>query len=219
MDSNFEMRKFIDENNEENENVPSVLYKKAVNHMDKGYYWEAIDLYEKAANLGSVKAQSDLANLYLYGIEEIGIKSYHPNALKWFLKLAEQGDEEAQFQCDYLYYYGLRNSQESKETIEEVLETSEVEDTNAFKLAGQMYYFGEGVERDVQIGIEYFRRAADQGDVDALIAVCACCYENGKLGETISYLNMVESHHYVLTESHMNWLAQIKYNLMDEIRI
>ncbi|MBG9543605.1 hypothetical protein ABE29_12625 [Cytobacillus firmus] len=212
MDLNIDMSKFIDENKNENENVSSVLYKKAVNHMDKGYYWEAIELFEKAANLGSVKAQSDLANLYLYGIEEIGIKSYHPNALKWFRKLAEQGDEEAQFQCDYLYYYGLRNSQESKETIEEVLETSEIEDTNAFKLAGQMNYFGEGVRQDLQQGIEYFRRAADQGDVDAQIAVCACLCETGKLGESINYLNMIETNH-VLEDGHKNWLAQIKSNL------
>ncbi|WP_052353833.1 tetratricopeptide repeat protein [Neobacillus jeddahensis] len=211
--SNIDVWNVIGENNNEEEGASSVLYNKAENQMYKGNYRKAIDLYEMAANLGFVKAQSYLADLYFCGLEGTGIEPNHPKALKWFQKLAEQGEELAQFNCDYLYYFGVGTTKDDEGTFEAVLQSSVVEERNALKLAGQMYYFGEGVKQDVQKGIEYFKKAADQGDLEGQIAVCACYLETRKHDKTVSYLNMIETAHYDLTDGHKNWLAQIKSNL------
>lgn len=201
------------ENNNEEEGAFSVLYEKAENQMYKGNYREAIDLYEMAANLGVIKAQSYLANLYLCGLVGTDIKPNHPKALKWFQKLAEQGDEVAQFQCDYLHYFGEGTTKDDEEIFETVLQSSEVDRRNALKLVGQMYYFGEDVKQDERKGIEYFKKAADQGDLEGQIAVCACYLELGKLDETISCLKLIETAYDDLTDLQKNWLAQIKSNL------
>lgn len=211
--SNIDTLDVIGENNNEEEGAFSALYKKAENQMYKGNYREAIDLYEMAANLGVIEAQSYLANLYLCGLEGTNIEPNHPKALKWFQRLAKHGDEVAQFQCDYLQYFGEGTTKEDKETLETVLQSSEVDERNGLKLVGQMYYFGEGVKQDVQKGMEYFKKAADQGDLEGKIAVCACYLETGKHDKTVSCLNMLEKVHYDLTDGQKNWLAQIKSNL------
>ncbi|MCM3765485.1 tetratricopeptide repeat protein [Neobacillus niacini] len=211
--SNINSWDVIGENNNEEEDAFSSLYKKAENQMYKGNYREAIDLYEMAANLGVIEAQSYLANLYLCGLNGTDIEPNHPKALKWFQKLAEHGDEIAQFQCDYLHYFGVGTTKEDRETLETVLQGSEVDERNALKLVGQMYYFGEGVMQDVWKGIEFFKKVADLGDVEGQIAVCACYLEIGKIDETISCLNMIENANYDLVEAQKNWLAQIKSNI------
>jgi uncharacterized protein len=210
--SNIDVWNVIGENNNDEEGASLVLYNKAENQMYKGNYRKAIDLYEMAANLGFVKAQSYLADLYFCGLEGTGIEPNHPKALKWFQKLAEQGEEIAKFNCDYLYYFGVGTTKDDKGTFEAVLQSSAVEERNALKLAGQMYYFGEGVKQDVQKGIEYFKKAADQGDLDAQIAVCVCCYETRNNNEIINYLKMIEENDYELTDGHKNWLEHINCN-------
>jgi TPR repeat protein len=79
------------------------------------------------------------------------------------------------------------------------------------KFLGQMYYLGgHGINQDLQKGIIFFKKAAYRGDIDGQMAVCACCYEAGKMDEAKRFFNMIEKNNCDLADEHKKWLEQIK---------
>ena len=64
----------------------------------------AVALYRKAAELGSVAGQYDLAYAYARGL---GVERDATNAAKWYQAAAEGGDPMAQFDLGQRYEKGL----------------------------------------------------------------------------------------------------------------
>jgi TPR repeat protein len=63
--------------------------------------------------------------------------------------------------------------------IPTLTELSERGDARAQFSLGYIYFTGDGVEKDEEMGIGYMRRAADQGDSDALSFLADCTRKNG----------------------------------------
>ena len=64
---------------------------------------KAVELWQKAAELGNDKAQYNLGACYNDGD---GVEKNKEEAVKWFRKAAEQGNAEAQFNLGNRYYAG-----------------------------------------------------------------------------------------------------------------
>lgn len=126
---------------------------------------EAVAWYQKAAELGFAGGQCNLARCYANGI---GIPVNAAEAARWYLKAAEQGHVESEYWMGWLY-----------QTAEGVPQRDVAESRKWYLKAAERGYGpaqynlgisyleeGEG-ERDRQEGINWLKRAAAQGNVNA----------------------------------------------------
>ncbi|MGN1265920.1 MAG: hypothetical protein ACI4UL_08895 [Muribaculaceae bacterium] len=75
-----------------NDMTPEEMVTKGVNEYNNANYYDAFELFKKAAELGYAKAQNNLGVLYKQGV---GVEKNLSYAAYWFAKAAEQGDEDA----------------------------------------------------------------------------------------------------------------------------
>lgn len=152
------------------------LMKLAGKAYNEEKYEEAFELYEKAAEQGTPKAQFFLGQLYEFGEE---IKQDCKKAFEWYKKSAEQDDNDAQFKIAYMYTNGLWGKQDYKKTIEWYLKSAEQGNNVAQYNLGVMYENGQGVEQNYEKAVEWYLKAAEQGDADAQYNL-GVMYENGR---------------------------------------
>ncbi|CAH0169411.1 tetratricopeptide repeat protein [Peribacillus simplex] len=209
----FDYSDALDAKMEKDKTDPSNLYKKGERLMSRDKHEEAIRYYEKAAGLGSYEAQEYLAELYLYGDQEINLKPNHTKALKWFQKLAEQGNDDAMYQCARFYGQGWGTTANSKKAFDYALKSATKGNNEGLKFAGCMYLKGEGTEKNEAKGIEYLKRAARQEDLYAHVLLF--CYFFGKqmLEEAISYHKLIEMNKESLNEDDKKWFEDVTLQL------
>ena len=118
-----------------------------------GDYDKATDYYKLAAEQGHDVAQYNLGNMYENGK---GVEQSYAKAAEWYCKAAEQGNHEAQRQLGYLYDVGLGVELNKKRAAELYRKAGYVN-------PGLMYE----TERNYEKAIEWYFRAAEQGDVRA----------------------------------------------------
>jgi hypothetical protein len=75
----------------------------AVKAKEARDFSKALELYQKAAELGSVDAMSACGNMYRQGL---GTTKDNAKALYWYEKAAEHGRSAAQVICGLMYYNG-----------------------------------------------------------------------------------------------------------------
>jgi TPR repeat protein len=75
----------------------------AVKAKEAKDFSKALELYQKAAELGSVDAMSACGNMYRRGL---GTKKDNAKALYWYEQAAEHGRPAAQVICGLMYYNG-----------------------------------------------------------------------------------------------------------------
>lgn len=98
--------------------TPEELYIEASFKHDEGDYAQAFLLWEKAANMGHINAQTELAHCYYLGE---GIAQNNTKALEWYIKAANQGNSIAQCSLGLCYYRGIgvsKDLQEAKKWFE-----------------------------------------------------------------------------------------------------
>ena len=114
-------------------------------------YEKATDYYKLAAEQGHDIAQFNLGDMYENGK---GVEQSYTKAAEWYCKAAEQGNHEAQRQLGYLYDVGLG------------VELNKIRAAELYRKAG---YVDPGLmyetERNYEKAIEWYVRAAKQGDV------------------------------------------------------
>ena len=117
----------------------------------------AMSYYLQSAENGNQYARYQLGKLYLSG-EEVPQDTI--KAESWLLKSAEQENEYAQYTLGKLMLSDGRT-----ESGIYWLEKSALQDNQyAQHQLGKTYFFGNGVERDIEKAIEYLTRSAEQGN-------------------------------------------------------
>ena len=80
----------------------------------------------------------------------------------------------------YLHGKDVREKQDNNKGIDkEIYQKAEQGDVDALNEIGNMYFDGQGVEKDDKKALEYYTKAAEKGDTDALINI-GVMYANGQ---------------------------------------
>jgi TPR repeat protein len=141
----------------------------------KGDYATAIPIYRSLAEKGNVSAQKRLGFIYESGA---GLKRDWVESAKWFSKAADGGDESAVFVLSFLGRYWRDRAGANATPI--IYELVEKVAKSGFAVAqfslGVMYYpIGDpsfdATKGNLAQALVWYRRAAEQGDVDAQIAL------------------------------------------------
>ena len=145
------------------EDLSSILLR-ASELYNLGYYKNAFELYEKAAERGSVAAEVTLGLLYYSGQ---GVSQSYEKAAEHFRKAANMGNVYAEFLIGHMYYEGLGVSQSYETAAKWFMLCSDEGEPNCEFLLGCLYISGEGVEKSQEKGEKLVRRAAAQGNEEA----------------------------------------------------
>lgn len=146
---------------------------------DKGFE-RAAKWYRLAAEQGDLGAQLRLAKAYERGVE---IERKPEQVLKWYLKAAEQGDREAQIQVAQMYEQGSGTPQNPAEAgrwylraalnggapaIALIQKAAELGHADGQYWLARAYAEGRDTARDIEVSVQYLRRAAAQDHPEAL---------------------------------------------------
>ncbi len=123
---------------------------------------ESFRLMKASANQGYAKAQCQLAGCYDYGLN--GITKNHEEAMKWWRKAAEQDDPDGQ--CNVGKDYFETNNYD--EAFKWFKKSAEQGFSDGQLFLGMCYFMGFGVEQDKTRGYDLVKRAAEQGNQEAV---------------------------------------------------
>lgn len=126
-----------------------------------------IQLTKECAEKGNIHAQKDLAIAYSSG--KYGIIQNLDEALKWETKAALQGDPEAQYSVGLSYEV----REDYKYAMEWYLKASNQNYAKAQLYIGKLYAYGEGVSRDIDKAIYWYRKAAENGNISAQMIIAS----------------------------------------------
>ena len=141
-------------------------------------YSEIVELTEKAANLGLVKAQAELADIYNYGT---GVTKDVKKSAFWQQKAADRGNVVSMQQLGDKYYFGRGVAKDFKQAINWYEKARALGDDESIQQLAEMYEAGEGVDEDINKAILLYEEAAALGNKDAY-ADLADIYMKGERG-------------------------------------
>ena len=159
-------------------------------------YLKAAELFRQSTNQENVEALRNLGRLYRNGqgvardsaeaanhedaIAQLyigcrySLVQKHAEAVIWFDRAAEQGNVNAQLCLGAMYYEGILFAQDFDEAFKWLIKASKQQDLEAQWqfILGHIFYFKKSAE-----AVDWFRRAAEQGDVKAQLCLGAINYE------------------------------------------
>ena len=138
-------------------------------------YANAVELLQKAVNLGYAEAQYKLGYMYQYGQ---GVKKNYIKALELYKKAADQDYVDALCNIGYMYEYGLGVNKNLGKAIEWYQKGAERGDAVSQDNLGIRYESGMGVKRNYAKAFELYLKAAEQGYAKGQYHV-GCLYEKG----------------------------------------
>ncbi len=134
---------------------------------------EANRLIHQAAELGYVKAQTDLGGMYLMGGR--GTRQDGREALKWFLRAREQGNIASEVFIGDIFFYGIGVPRDVKTGMEHWLVAAEAGLVEAqFRLGNTLLAQGERKQE----GIAWLTKAASAAQASRHQAAAACVLAN-----------------------------------------
>ena len=137
-------------------------------------YLEAVKWYRKAAEQGDMNAQYNLGYMYEYGK---GVTPDKAEAKKWYQNVAKQGSEDAKKALRRLSRW---KPGKGEDKLTQLKRDAENGDAEAQYQLGFNYFHGyDGVKEDHEEAVKWYRKAAEQGHVDAQILL-ASCYSKGE---------------------------------------
>jgi TPR repeat protein len=126
---------------------------------------KAAKLYKRAAELGSSEAMMHLGLLYANGAD--GVKQDRKKAVQLYRRAADRGHAVAQYNLGQQ----LRDEGSLEESVVYYTRSAQQGCTLAEYNLGVAYWQGVGVERDLDEGTRWMKRAAAKGDEDAVEAL------------------------------------------------
>ena len=118
---------------------------------------------------GDTDAQLKLGYIYEMGI---GVSADFQEALNWYMKAAEQGDSNGQYNVGMMYrdsFYSEIIDQDYKEAIKWLSMAAKQGHDDAQYFLGDMYLKGNGVKQNKYTAFEWFKKAADSGEMLAIL--------------------------------------------------
>ncbi len=129
-------------------------------YYNKKKYKEAVAIWQKLADEGSVDAQYWLGICYSMGR---GVGKDKKKAAYWYEKAANQGDADMQYKIGFAYKWGrgvLKNDEKAIYWLEKSANKGNV---SAQYCLGECYYEGIGVTKDYSKAAYWYSKAADNG--------------------------------------------------------
>jgi uncharacterized protein len=120
----------------------------------------AIHYYEKAADLGSARAEAILGNIFATGAQG---KPDYEQAVKWYRRAADQGQPDAQFGLAVRYALGQGLPVDLQEALRLFTAAADQGHAGAEYNLATMYEEGNGTPADLSLAAHYYQPAADQG--------------------------------------------------------
>ncbi len=145
---------------EEEKEQADAIYKKAKKYQDDELYDKAFELYQQAADMGSMEAVAGLGWCYYGGN---GVEKDLEKALEYNSEAADAGVARAQNNLAWMYEYGEGVKKNKVKAAELYRLASEQGYAYAQCNLGHMYEDGIGVPQDFTQAVEWYRKAAEQG--------------------------------------------------------
>lgn len=154
-------------------------YNAGVQYYKSKDYTKAVECFKSAANAGMVEAQYMMGRCCEEGRGEFGsytVIECGQMATQWYKKAAEQGNSSAALSLGYYYShgsygYGKLNNPDYNAAFKYYKMAADNGNPTAQKRVGECYEFGLGVAENEIIAAEWYRKAAKQGDNDAVQAL------------------------------------------------
>ncbi len=125
---------------------------------------QAFAWYQKAADAGNDAGMENLAVCYQHGE---GIPQNIESAYKWRLKAANLGHPVSRRWLGKHLIHGAGVEADAAKGIQMLKDLSE-EDPHACMMLGEVYYFGEGIDADMEVATTWLQRAAEGEVSEAL---------------------------------------------------
>ena len=132
------------------------IMRRANSLYKSGNFNGAANQYQKAAMMGSAKAQNALAVMYTEGR---GVPQSFGEAIKWFQKSAAQNFSEAEYNLARIHYKGTGVPKNVKQAKQWFQKSAAHGHPKAQDELGQLYYS----KRDFRQAANWFSKAAEQG--------------------------------------------------------
>ena len=178
---NFEEAVNEDENNTEAKMLLAEMYEKGL-YVEQSYL-KAFELYREASEKGNSKATFIIgyyAENKLYDdVKEFG--EYEDTAIQNYTKACEEGNSDAYAKLGLIYEKGYFDVEiDLKNAVENYQKSVDI-DENPVGLngLGNAYYNGNVYKRNYAMAVEYYTKAALNGNLDALNNL-GICYEYGR---------------------------------------
>jgi len=136
---------------------------------------KTIELYEKAAQMGSLEALLELANLYYKGKE---VERSYEKAFRFYERAADNGSRKAHLELSRMYDIGLgveRSEEKAMEQCSLAMGDGKTCDSYDMGILHSCEYWKECPERS----FEWFSRAAEEGEPLAYLQL-GMMYMEGK---------------------------------------
>ena len=120
----------------------------------------AVEILREAANQGAPRAQYSLGLIYQAG------ESVHQDSAKafeWYTKAANQGNADAQYNLGWMYRKGEGVRQDHNKAFEWYTKAANQGNAEAQAMLGSMYSEGEGVHQDDSKAAQWIEKSANQG--------------------------------------------------------
>lgn len=121
-------------------------------------YEEAFKWYKLAAEQGHVEAQFVLGKCYFCGW---GVEQDYAEAEKWFEKAVDNGYDIAEITSWFIDWDDEASEEELKHILIWYQWAADEGDMDAQNILGHRYYEGNGVEKNLNKALEYFRKYFD----------------------------------------------------------
>ena len=189
---NFEEAVNEDENNTEAKMLLAEMYEKGL-YVEQSYL-KAFELYREASEKGNSKATFMIgyyAENKLYDdVKEFG--EYEDTAIQNYTKACEEGNSDAYAKLGLIYEKGYFENYQKSVDIDE--------NPVGLNGLGNAYYNGNVYKRNYAVAVEYYTKAALNGNLDALNNL-GICYEYGK-GIQQSYAKAMECYKKASDKNH-----------------
>jgi TPR repeat protein len=125
---------------------------------------KAVELYQKAANLGNNAAQYNLALMYENGE---GVDKEFNKAFELFKKSAEEGYSNGITRLGHCYQNGVGTNINKHIAFELYLKAANLGNVIAQYNLALMYETGDGIAKDINKAIYWYKNSAEHGYQDA----------------------------------------------------
>jgi curved DNA-binding protein CbpA len=154
----------------------------ADNDVIKSAYDKLIKRYQAKQEKGDIRAKNKIAeleNAYNALTNEKARKSYNATIDITDEDIAQEIEEENAYNTAMESWLKAKEEDDFWAYVDELMFLSQTGDADSQNLLGEMYYYGDEIEQDLEQAFYWFKEAAKQQQPDALLNL-GKCYLNGE---------------------------------------
>ncbi len=148
------------EGKEKVEDAAETLAIDGARAFHSGEYSKAVDLYSRAADLGSVDAMYALGYCWLNGK---GVDEDPVEAERFYMKAALWGHSDAAYGMGYMHEKGCLGAVNMEKAVDWYRKAADNGSVEGMYALGLCYEFGKGVKINMDEAMQLYRKAVDKG--------------------------------------------------------